>query len=616
MEELLPYYERELAYLRRYSRDFAERYPKIAGRLAMSADGCDDPHVERMVESFAFLTARISKKLDDDYPELTEALLEVMYPHYLRPFPSCSIAQFDPRGAAAQLSAPVTVPRGTMLATRPVNRVECRFRTAYDVTFAPVRIVEAAYHRTVTAPAATQLPKGATGVLDITLEFQGERGGFETLALDALRVYLDGEPSFVAALGDALSMHAAAGYIEGPRPGVWQRLAAVPLREVGFAADEALIDTPSRSHPAYRLLTEHFAFPEKFNFVDIDLAALRRVLGAAGATRRLQLHLVMTEIRGDSHTARLLEGLQPGHLRLHCTPVVNLFAQKADPIRVEHTASAYPVVADGRRAHGYDVYSIDRVHLVRETASGNEVIEFRPFYSLHHGEEPGRAARFWLARRDEMVARRSPGYETEMSIVDLDFDPAQPQTDTLSIDLTCTNRDLPASLSFGHVDGDLTMEGTSIARHISFLRKPTPSLRLPGGRAAQWRLISLLALNHLSLVQDCLPALKEMLRLHDLSRSGITARQIDGIVGLDCQPTTQWLAGKPFATFVRGLRVRLTLDEDAFVGTGLHRFIRVMDHFFGLYVHLNSFVQLVAVSRRSGKELIQCNPRSGESILA
>lgn len=615
MEELLPYYERELAYLRRYSRDFAERYPKIAGRLAMSGEGSDDPHVERMIESFAFLTARISKKLDDDYPELTEALLEVMYPHYLRPFPSCSVAHFDARGAASQLSSPMTLPRGTLLTTRAVNKVECRFRTAYDVTFAPVRIAEAHYHRAVSAPSAVLLPKGATGLLSVTLETTGERGGLDALGLDSLRVYLDGEPSFVAALGDALFLHVGAAYVEGARPGVWQRLPATPLREVGYADGEALIDTPARSHPAYRLLTEHFAFAEKFNFLDIDLAALRRTLGNDGGARRVVLHLVLTELRSDSHAARLLESLHADNLRLHCAPVVNLFQQKADPIRIEHTASAYPVVADGRRAHGYDIYSIDRVRLVRETSNAESVTEFRPFYSLHHGEEPSQAGHYWLARRDELTARRSPGYETEISIVDLDFDPALPQTDTLSIDVTCTNRDLPAMLAFGQADGDLSMEGSSIARHITFLRKPTPSLRLAGGRAAQWRLISLLALNHLSLVQNGLPTLKEMLRLHDLSQGGIVARQIEGVVGLDYRPSTQWLAGKPFATFVRGLEVRLTLDEDAFVGTGLHRFIRVMDHFFGLYVHMNSFVQLIAVSRRTGKELIKCAPRSGESIL-
>ncbi len=615
MEELLPYYERELAFLRRYSRDFAERYPKIAGRLAMSGDGCDDPHVERMIESFAFLTARVSKKLDDDYPEFTEALLEVLYPHYLRPFPSCSVAHFDVRAVAAQLSAPVTIPRGTFLTTRIVRKVECRFRTAYDVTFAPVRVASATFERAVSAPAAVQLPKGATGSIAITLEHVGERGGFESLALDKLRVYMDGEPSFVAALGDALFLHTAAAYVEGERPGVWKRLMGVPLLEVGFTEDESLIDCPARSHPAYRLLTEHFSFSEKFNFFDIDLAVLRRGLTPGVSVRKLVLHLVLKDVRSDSHAARLLENLQAEHLRLHCTPVVNLFQQKADPIRIEHTASAYPVVADSRRAHGFDIYSIDKVQLVRETTANEQVTEFRPFYSLHHGEEPGRAGHYWLARRNEMVAQRSPGFETEISIVDTQFDPASPQTDTLSLSVTCTNRDLPATLAFGQPDGDLSMEGSSIARNIIFLRKPTPSMRFGGGRAAQWRLISLLALNHLSLVQNGLPTLKEMLRLHDLPRSAISARQIEGIVGLDYQPATQWLAGKPFATFVRGLEIRLTLDEDAFVGTGLHRFIRVLDHFFGLYVHMNSFVQLIAVSRRSGKELVKCAPRSGESIL-
>lgn len=614
MEDLLPYYERELAFLRRYSRDFAERYPKIAARLAMSADGCDDPHVERMIESFAFLSARISKKLDDEYPEFTEALLEVLYPHYLSPFPSCSIAHFDVAGMAAQLSAPVTVPRGTLLTTRPVRKVECRFRTAYDVTFLPLRVAAAGFERAVSAPSTVTLPKGATGAISIELEYLGEQGGFDALGRQAVRVYLDGEPSFVAALGDALFLHVAAAYVE-ERPGVWKRLQRVPLREVGFGADEALIDTPARSHPAYRLLSEHFGFAEKFNFFDLDLDPVQRALLPGSAVRRVTLHLVLTDVRSDSNTARLLEGLGAAHLRLHCTPVVNLFRQKADPIRIEHTATAYPVVADSRRAHGFEVYSIDQVQLVRETAASHDVVEFRPFYSLHHGEDPGSAGHYWIARRNALVAERSPGFETEISIVDSDFDPASPRTETLSLGVTCTNRDLPALLAFGQPDGDLTMEGSSIARRISFLRKPTSSMRLSSGRSSQWRLVSLLALNHLSLVQNGLATLKEMLRLHDLPHSAISARQIEGIVGLDYKPTTQWLAGKPFATFVRGLEIQLTLDEDAFVGTGLHRFIRVMDHFFGLYVHLNSFVQLVAVSRRGGKELARCAPRSGESIL-
>jgi len=183
MEELLPYYERELSFLRRYSRDFAERYPKIAARLAMSGEHCEDPHVERMIESFALLGARINKKLDDDYPEFTEALLEVLYPHYLRPFPSCSIAQLGNSAALSHLTEPVTIERGTELKSRPIRGVQCRFRTAYDVTLAPVRISEAKYTSVAMAPSATVLPGNATAIVSITFESTAAQ-----LDLSALKV--------------------------------------------------------------------------------------------------------------------------------------------------------------------------------------------------------------------------------------------------------------------------------------------------------------------------------------------------------------------------------------------------------------------------------------------
>lgn len=506
MEELLPYYERELGFLRGSSRDFAQRYPKIAARLGLSGETCEDPHVERMIESFALLGARINKKLDDDYPEFTEALFEVMYPHYLRPFPSCSIAQFDMGGVAAQLTAPVRLARGTELKSHAVRGVACRFRTAYDVTLAPVAIRQAAFASTANAPSSTQLPPGVTGRLSLTLACLAETQSFATLAVDRLRVYLHGEPSFVAALRDCLFLRTAAAYIE-TQPGRWNRLPDVPLAQVGLAEDDALIDFPASSHPAYRLLAEYFVFSEKFNFVDIDLAALRR---AVGPVREFTLHLPVKGLRADSNTARLLESASADNFRLGCTPVINLFEQRADPIRVTHAAASYPVVADARRAYGYEVYSIDRVRLVRQNAQGDSVVEFRPFYSLH----------------------------------------------------------------------------------------------------------SHLALNHLSLVHSGLPALKETLRLYDLSHAAVAARQIEGLVGLDYKPATHWMPGEPFATFVRGIEIRLTINEDNFVGTSLHAFVAVLNRFFGLYVHANSFVQLVVLSRRGAEEILRCPPCNGDAILA
>lgn len=612
MEELLPYYERELSFLRRYSRDFAARYPKIAARLAMSGEHSEDPHVERMIQSFALLTARINKKLDDDYPEFTEALLEVLHPHYLRPFPSCSIAQLDAGDGLAQLSAPARVPRGTEMLSRTVHGGACRFRTAYDVTLAPLALPGARYSPVVSAPASVKLPSDATGMVSLDIASLSPQTALADLGVPTVRVHLAGEQSFVAALTDALLLNAVAFYVEVDGDRRWHKLSGKPLRQVGFDAADALIDTPARSHPAYRLLTEYFAFPDKFSFVDLDLKALTRI--ARGA-RRLSLHAVLHEVRGDSHAARLLESLGPAHLQLFCTPVVNLFKQRGEPIRVSHSALSYPVIGDSRRAFATEVYSIDSVHLVRQTPEGEAVYAYRPFYSLRHGEAQGQAGHYWFARRDEQVAVRTPGYETEISIVDLDFNPVTPQTDTLSLALTCTNRDLPANLAFGLPGGDLFLEGGSLVRQIALLRRPTRSLRFERGRAAHWRLISHLALNHVSLTQTGAAALREMLRLYDLPRTAVSARHIGGIADVGYAASVHWMPGKPFATFVRGIDVVLTLEEDHFVGTSLATFSGVMDAFFAAYVHLNSFTRLVVKSRRTGQEVLRCDPRSGESIL-
>ncbi|KHA80801.1 type VI secretion protein [Janthinobacterium lividum] len=613
MEELLPYYERELGFLRRYSREFSERYPKIAGRLLIGGEVCEDPHIERMIQSFALLNSRISKRLDDDYPEFTEALFEVLYPHYLRPFPSCSIARLDYSGAAAQLTATTEIARGTELATRPVKGVACTFRTAYPVTVAPLALTHAAFAAIIDAPEQVQLPPNATSSVSIVIEATADQISLAQLGVKKLRVFIDGEPSFCAALRDALFMRTLKAYVEADDSGRWSALAQIPVSAAGYAEDDALIPFSARSHPAYRLLTEYFCFPEKFNFFDIDLAALCAPLPSG--CRRITLHLALAGLRTDSNTARMLGTMSTNNLLLGCTPVVNLFRLRGEPIRLTHTAASYPVLADARRAYAFEVQAIESVKLVRQTPQGESITEFRPFYSLRHGQMPARDGHYWVMRRDDTISEKSPGYETEISIVDIDFDPAAIETDTLSLELSCTNRDLPAQLTYGLRGGDLFLEGGSSVRSIHFLRKPTESHRFERGRGAHWRLISHLSLNHLSLSGSGLEAFQEMLTLYDLPRSATSQRQISGIAAIDHKAANAWLPGNPFACLVRGLEVRLTLDEEAFVGSGIHAFAHIVECFLGLYVHANSFTQLVVLSKKSGEELLRCKPRSGDLSL-
>ena len=612
MRDLLPYYEQELTFLRRHAREFASRYPKIAARLLISGDSCEDPHVERMIESFALLSARVQKKLDDDFPEFTTSFIDVLYPHYLRPLPACSIARFDLGGTDAQLSGVTRIARATPLSTRPVKGISCKFRTTYDVDLSPLRVTQVAYTENFTPPRAYPLPVGSAALLSITLDSASEQLSLDKIALPRLRIFIDGESSLVSDLREALLARALAVVLEIPGQHRWQPLPLDLAKPVGFELGEDLLDYDSRSHLAYRLLSEFFAFPEKFNFVDLDFSLIRQQL-PAGANK-CTLHFALSSRHDSSRETRLLERISPANVLTHCTPVVNLFSQNAEPIRITHTKSSYPVIPDARRAYAFELYAVQTVRKIEKTARGEALIDYRPYYALRHGDNLEENGRFWHLRRDDQVAELSPGFEYEISVIDMDLDTRSEKTETLSIEATCTNRDLPSQLPFGVSGGDLFMEGGSIARSIVLLRKPTPTVRIDRSKS-HWRLISHLSLSHLSLTEAGLETLKETLALYDITRSPVTRKIIDGLIAIKHQVVTARLAGNPFPTFVKGIEIQLSVNEQNFVGTSVEHVARLLDHFFGLYVHTNSFTQLVVCAHDTGEEILRCPPRNGDQIL-
>jgi len=616
VKDLLSHYESELSRLRSSTREFAAQYPKIAGRLALGADMAEDPHVERLIQSFALLAARVHKRLDDDFPLVTESLLDVLYPHYLRPFPACAIAQVDIGDVAAQMTAPARVCRGTVLNSRAVRGVPCKFRTAYDVSVVPTSLRSVVYRRSVVAPLGTRLPPGGTSVLSLEFERLSSQVPWSSMG-DTVRLYLNGEPSLVSLLREVLCDKLVGVMVEAEPGKAWMGPYSQRPTLVGFGEDEALIDYDDRSHPAYRLLTEYFAFPDKFNFLDVPLPVEKSLPPTAG---KVTLHFVLEGLGVDSDQSRLLDTVSSANLVLRCTPVVNLFKQNADPIRISHTTTQYPVVVSAQRAYGYEVYSIDKVYRVRQSPAGEVIDEFQPFFSMRHEEllsadgvlAPGR---YWHTHRDEAVAMLSPGYELQLSIVDANLSLTSPQTDTLSLQVTATNRSLPDLLTIGNVGGDLFMEGAGLGVQMRLLRKFTRSQSFERGNGSLWRLVSHLSLNHLSISGRGVEALREMLHLYDLPRDAANHQQIEGIIEVAFAPATAWLASEPFATFVRGTEVKLFVDEPSFVGSGIHVFAAVMDRFFGLYTHVNSFTQLTVISARTQKPILQCPPRNGATAL-
>lgn len=598
MDDLLrQYYERELGLLRQSIRAFATRNPKIAARLAISGEHSDDPHTERLLQSGALLAAHIDLKLENEYPEFTEPLLEVLYPQYLRPVPACSIAFFHADTVFDTLTQPVTIGKGTQLLAKTG---ECRFQTIYDVTLSPLRITKALYALPTSVPAGVSLPGDTAGILSITFASNSDTPLRNIPAPRTVRIHLCGQQEVVASLVDILFMDVSAAFVEADNGGRWQPFSHIPVSAVGLDQDPLIEDGTS---PAFSLLMEYLIFPDKFNFIDIEFAGIAR---KAEPVKQLTLHLAVRNVRGPD-SLPVLNQISEKHFKLHCTPVINLFKQKAVPIKMDGRITPYPVFPKTKNQSAVEIYSINEV---RAAGGGLNEALISPYYALTHSSTPHLDTPHWIMDRGESDFDQDANYETRLSITGSDGTPVAPNTDQLALELTCTNGDLPSAMPFGSPGGDLTNEKGSLPCKISLLSLPTERVRLPRRNGALWRLIEFLTPHPLQVSNGGLDELKRLFRQY-ATGSFASTRYLDGLTALSQRASLRWIPMKPSPLFVRGIEIVLTVDEQVFVANSLSTFIAVMDRFFARYAPDNSFVQLVVVSQNTAKEIQRCLLRQG-----
>ncbi|MET0645148.1 MAG: type VI secretion system baseplate subunit TssF [Pyrinomonadaceae bacterium] len=635
-DELYTYYERELAFVRQMGAEFAHKYPKVASRLLLEPDKCEDPHVERLVEAFSFLAARVHLRLDDDFPEVTESLLNVLYPHYLAPIPSMSVVQFAFDPGQAKLTAGYDIPRETALHSPPVQGTgtRCRFRTSYPVTLWPVEVAAASLE-----PAAPPDVQGRwrEAVLRIDLrclnnttlaELQTAEGESDPpRPMESLRFYLYGEPQLTHALYEMIFNHASGVELRAASKAATPRatrnrsqpasveLPASVLSPVGFAPEEGMLPYSARSFAGYRLLTEYFTFPEKFLFFDVGGLGEAARRGGFGDEFSLLIRLRDVAPPSGQVTAAAFQ--------LGCTPVINLFRRVAEPIQLTHLQHEYRVVPDVHRQSSTEVYSVDAVTSTDPYLK--ETRHYQPFYSVRHAEGGGANESFWYATRRPSLRRDDAGTEVYVTLVDLGFNPRAPAADTVTAHVTAFNRDLPSKLPIGGPSrepigqgkGDFMVEGTGPLAHARCLRKPTDTVRPPLRRGAQWRLISHLSLNHLSISggDDAAAALREILSLYNFTDSPAARRQVSGLVRVESRRAVRQTGERIGTGFVRGVETTVELDEEMFAGGGLFLFASVLERFLGLYVTVNSFNQLVARTSQREEVLKRWPPRAGDQVL-
>lgn len=626
-ETLLPVYERELRYIRRLATEFAERYPAVAGRLLLEPDKCEDPHVERLIESFAMLTARVQRRIDEEFPEITDSFLSILAPHVLSPIPSTTIVQFALDPEQGKTGRGVEIERGSLLHTKPVDGLRCRFRTTGPLTLWPL---------TVTSADAISLNEGEPGVTPgaraaIRLRLKTPAGiGVARLAADALRFFLDGDSAIVHRVYELL-FRAPLGVLVRPTAGAgdlatapaYTLLAASHLEPGGLSAEESILPVPSTSPRGHVLLQEYFAFPDKFLFANVS--------GLAPAFGRIPGEEVELLVLLDHFPTDIVGKISPTNFKLGCVPAVNLFPMEAEPASVNHDEVEISVIPDVHAPFSYEVHSILDVSTTSPTRG---TVDYRPFYAIAHGDPENRGDAFYHVTRRASLRSGDTGTEVLVTLVDRRFDPREVLGDeVLSVRALCTNRDLPAQLPFGDAQGDFRLEGKPGIASIRCLRKPTATLRSGSRDHSRWRLISTLNLNHLSIVgvegegaagprsdrpdeaSPALAAFREVLAVCNFADTAVSRQRIGGLLGIRAKRVLRRVHASGWHAPARGLEAELTFDEDKFAGNSAFLFATILERFLGHYASINSFVQMVAVCRQREGILKRWPPRAGRKQL-
>jgi type VI secretion system protein ImpG len=604
---LLEYYNRELQHLREMGGEFAKQFPKVAGRLGLDAFECADPYVERLLEGFAFLAARVQLKIDSEFPGFTEQLLEMVAPHYLPSTPSMVVVQIAPSYKQGSLTSGVALPRNTVLrSSAGRGRTACEYRTGHEVTLWPIRLTSVTHTTHLSDLGEIKLPGKRAPKSTLRLRLRTENGvPWSKLSIDRLPLFVRGNEPAAMRLYEVALAGAVASVVRPPDRSWQQWNRGVAVDRCGFTDQEALLPYGRRSFRGYRLLHEYFALPNRYMF--IELAGL-----AAGAKRHDGEEIEVVVLL-DRHDSLVENTVSPTSLVPFCAPAVNLFPRKADRIHLSNAAADYHVVADRTRPLDLEVHSISDV--VGYGASTDLQQRFLPFYACAErlDARSGGGSYYTVHRRTRIAGARqvSPnhsgysGSEVFVSLVDGEHGPYRPSLRQIAVDTLCTNRDLPLQMSVGHGRTDFTVDSGAPVESVRVVAGPSPPRESHAWGETTWRLISHLSLNYLSLSDSGdgrgAVALRDLLALYADLADAHTRRQIEGVNSVGTGPIVRRVESGGAAAFARGLEVTLECDETAFEGASAFLLGAVLEEFFARYASINSFTETVLKSRQRGE---------------
>ncbi|NAR95568.1 type VI secretion system baseplate subunit TssF [Acinetobacter haemolyticus] len=600
IEQLLPYYEKELQEFGQQSREFAQKYPKIAQRLSLNQEQIDDPHIERLIQAFSLIAARIDKKLADSYDVFTHSLFEVMFPQYLRHFPACTVVSFEDINKVKQLTEVHRIPQKTALRSRSFKGVQCEFNTTNEVRLLPLALTGLDFQ---TSPS-THMHLNQNATLSMKFEIFNDA---HWVLEEKLPIYLDAISNFPLQVLDSI-LKKETGF--AVRIGQRSMEIANPFAVMGFSEQESLLPVDQHTHHAYRLLMEYFCFPEKFNYLNLDLSVLKGMLREHEQSFEILIHLKLN--LNDQAVVRNYSELNIANFKLFTTPAINLFEKQAEPQKITHTQLQYPLITDAHHPELYQVYSVIEMNMVREkTNQEQSYLPVLPFFAMSHYQNDKVQFFYSLNYQSSATQAMQMGY----SIVSKHLKPYEIKSDFISTKLLCSNGDLPHE-ALGQSNNILNLNDSSLARRALILKRPTSPFEFDKNKNEQWRIISHLSLNTLALMKgDALSHVKELLALYNLPHSKENILLIDALKTLSFSTANKLVNAKPFPMFVRGVKVELSINSSVFRGHSLYIFSQLLSHIFNLKVQINSFVDVIVKDSSNQQEIYQCVQNVGGKML-
>ncbi|MEI8320566.1 MAG: type VI secretion system baseplate subunit TssF [Alphaproteobacteria bacterium] len=568
----LMYYQKEMSFLRQMGGVFAAKYPKIARRLSFTENQSADPHVERLLESFAFLSGYLQQDIDNQFPRLSSALLSILYPFLTNPIPPMSVAQFKP-DTQKPMTTSYPIPKHFSVFTEAYDGEICRFRTCYPIDLWPLDVSDVAMVKTEKYDFGSSVTDHAY-FMKISLKAQGTP--LNKLDIKKLRFYINAHRTEANILYQLLFEEDHQIAVVGG--GTTKILGAGSIKQVGFSEDEAAIPTPANGHPAYGLLQEYFAFPKKYMFFDLE------GLDFSHCKDSVEIFIPVSSPEEAKGVA-----FSKNTFLLGCAPIINLFPRTTEPIRFDHKKIEYRLVPDYRREMTTEIYSLEKVF--SSNLDAVEVQEIGPYFSYDHHSLQNKKTFFWFGRRTPSSNPRVPGTDYMLSFVNWECKPELPSTEVVYARTLCTNRHLATMVSGNTV---LQEDEGIPASSIICLHPPTVPIYPDKEGATQWQLISNLSLSYLSLSSETesLDALKEILKLYSVNESRDVDIEITRLLDMKCDQTVRRLGKDAWRGFTKGMAVTLTLDEGDSYSLGTFLFSAVLSHFLGLYTHINSFTEL------------------------